>query len=163
MRLRPATALAVLLAAPAAHAQVSNHAIAVESGVSAPLAVGGGGGATFAVSASTWIAGDVEGFARGAWTSAGRTAGRGADAATVGTLGLRLSLGPAPLRVQLLADVGWARVDASPVPEDRLAYGLGAGIELFAATDLSIGARALLRGAGGDLRLEPALAVAVYF
>jgi hypothetical protein len=160
--LHASAALALILAAPA-RAQLSNRAISVESGLSAPLGGGAASGPAFAVAASTWIGGDVEAFARVARTAAAGTGGRGADAALAGTVGLRLSLGPAPLRLQLLGDLGWARVDAAPAADDRFAFGLGAGVELFAATDLSVAARAALRGIGGEARLELALAVSAYF
>lgn len=160
--LRSALVLSLALVAPVARAQLSNTAISVESGISAPLGEGGGAGMAIAVSASTWLGGDVEGFARVGRAYAPGTAGRAADAALAGTLGLRLSLGPAPIRLQLLADVGWARA-GSAEPRDRFAFGLAGGLELFPARDLSVAVRAGPRGVGGALRLEAALAVAAYF
>ena len=158
-----AVALALVLAAPAARAQLSNRAISVESGLSAPLDGAGEARPVLAVAASAWIGGDVEGFARVGWTSAGGTDGRGADGVAIGTVGLRVSLGPAPLRLQLLGDLGWARVDAPLAAANRFACAVGAGIELFAATDLSVGARAVVRAIGSDVRIEAALALAAYF
>ena len=105
-------ALAVSARAPPARAQVSNTGIAVESGAWAPLGAGGGLAPTFALSASRWIEGDVDAYARLAFGSADETAGRGAAPALAGTAGLRLSLGRAPLRPQGFLEAGWARVPA---------------------------------------------------
>lgn len=158
-----ALALAALLAAAPAAAQVSNHGIAVESGLSTPLGGGGGPAGTVAVTATTWLEGDVEGVARVAYTSAAETGGRAAAATTSGTLGLRLSAGHAPLRLQAFVDAGWARVEARGVAANRATFGVGLGLEWFAGRDLSLAPRLALRGAGGDPSLELTLALGGYF
>lgn len=153
-------AAAALAAAPPAVAQLANHAISLETALSAPLGSRGGASAGLAIAASRWLdgfaRGDLEGVLRVALASAGETGGRGA--AVAATAGLRLSLGRAPLRPQLLADLGWARTGG-----DRVAWGLSAGLEWFPATDVSLAARAALRGAGAALAAEGALGISAYF
>ncbi len=164
MRLLPAAlASAALLGAVPAAAQVSNHGIAVESGLSAVLARGAGLGATFAASASTWLEGDVEAVLRFSRGSAAETGGRAAVPFATGTLGLRLSLGHAPVRPQIFLDAGWARLGSGGTASDRVAFGAGAALEWFAAGDLSIAPRAALRVAGGEASLEVTLAFGGYF
>src|SRR5512141_2447689 len=128
--LLPAAAIAVACAAPAA-AQVSNHGIALESGISSALGTAAAPQATFALAASTWLEGEVEGVARIAHGSAAGTGGRAAASALSGTLGLRVSLGHGALRPQLFADAGWARVEADGMLSDRAAFGAGAALEWF--------------------------------
>lgn len=161
--LRIALALAAAAAASPAAAQIANHGIALESGISRPLGTSGGSGATFAVSASTWIDGDLEGFARVAFSSAGRTQDRAAVPALAGTIGLRLSLGRAAVRPQLFAEGGWARVEAERGPSSRATFGLGGALELFPVLDLSVSARAALRVTAGAPALEAVLGVGGYF
>lgn len=164
MRLLLAAAVsAAALAATPARAQLSNHSISVETGLSAPLRAGGGASAAFAVAATVWLDGDVEAVARVARASAPATAGRGADASLSGTLGLRLSFGRAPLRALLLADLGWARLGGGATSADRLALGVGVGLEAFVARDLSVSARAALRVVGAAPAGEGVLAVSAYF
>ena len=165
MRATFLAAAAVLSASPSlAAAQLANRAISVESGVSTPLQGRGPAAAAFAVSASGWIdgfeEGDLEGVFRVAFASAPETTGR---ASTVhATAGLRWSLGRAPLRPQLFADLGWARLRGGTA-SDRVAFGLGAGLEWFPALDVSVSARASLRVAGPDLAAEAVVGVAAYF
>ncbi len=146
-----------------AHAQLSNRAISVESGLSTPVNGPGPAAAAFALSASRWLEGwdgaDLDGVLRVAFAAEPETTGRGATRGLLATAGLRLSLGRAPLRPQLLADLGWSRLRGS----DRLALGLGAALEWFPAPDLALSARAALRGAGTDVAAEGTLAVAAYF
>jgi hypothetical protein len=153
-----------LLASPAA-AQLANRAISVESGLSAPLQGGGGAGGTLALCAAAWLdggrGGDLEAVARVAIGSAPGTGGRVAAEALSATVGLRLSLGAAPVRPQVFADLGWAGIGGAGA--DRLAFGLGGGLEWFAAPDLSLAARGALRGAGAARAAEGVLAVAAYF
>lgn len=148
-----------------AGAQLSNRSISVESGLSTPLAGGGAAFAALAASAATWLdgfeAGDLEGVLRVALASAADTEGRAAAGGVVATAGLRLSLGGAPLRPQAFAELGWARLRGPA--SDRIAFGLGAGLEWFPAPDLSLAARAAVRGAGGALAAEAVLAIAAYF
>jgi hypothetical protein len=161
--LRIALALAAAVAAPNAVAQISNHGIALESGISSPLGGSGGPGATFAVSASAWIDGDLEGFARVAFSSAGETQDRAAVPSLAGTVGLRLSLGRAPVRPQVFAEAGWAQVEAERGGQDRATFGLGGGLEVFPVLDLSVSARAALRVTAGAPALEAVLCLAGYF
>jgi len=153
-----------LLATPAA-AQLSNRAISLESGISAPLQGGAAGGA-FALSATGWLdggrLGDLDAVARVAVASAPETGGRAAAAAVSATVGLRLSLGHAPLRPQLFADLGWARLGGE-AGGDRLAFGLGAALEWFPTPDLSLAARGGLRGTGAALAAEAVAALSAYF
>jgi hypothetical protein len=160
---RLAPALAVLLAAPPAAAQLSNHGIAVESGVSAPLRGARAVAGTIALSATTWLTGELEGVARVARASVPGTAGRAAATGWIGALGLRLSLGDRTVRPQVLADVGWASAGGEGGPSPRLAVRVGAGVEAFLARDLSISARAALRVTGGAAAGEGILALAAYF
>lgn len=155
--------LGLVLSAPPAAGQVSNHGIAVESGISAPLDGAGSAAATLALSASTWIEGDVEGVARVAFASASGTAGRAAAPGLAGTLGIRLSLGRAPLRPQLLADAGWARAGSGAAASDEVLFRLGAGLEWFPAGDLSLAARGAFVVAGGAPALEAVLSLGGYF
>ncbi len=166
MRPLPLLAAAALCTAPSlAAAQLSNWAISVESGLSAPLGSSAPAAAAFAIAASGWLdgldAGDLDGVLRVCSSSVPETAGRASDALAA-TGGFRLSLGRAPLRPQLLAEVGWARVRGG-APSDRLAWALGAALEWFPAADLSLSARAALRGAGADLSAETVLGLAAYF
>ncbi len=144
-------------------AQLANRAISVESGVSTPLSARGRAAAAFALSAARWLDGfdaaDLHGVLRVAWASAPEPDGRGAATGLLATAGLRLSLGRAPLRPQLLADLGWARLRGA----DRVAFGMGAGLEWFPVPDLSVSARAARRGAGAELAAEGVLAFAGYF
>lgn len=164
MRLLAAAATAALaLAARPAAAQLSNHSIAVESGLSAPLSGGAGAGAALALAATTWLAGDLEAVGRVALASAPGTQDRAAARAWSGSLGLRLSLSTGRFRPQLSADLGWGRVGGSAGEGSALVLGLGAGLEAFPARDLSVAVRAGLRGAGTALSLDAVLAVAAYF
>ncbi len=156
-------AVAAALAAPPAAAQLSNHAIAVESGISTSLGAASATGATLALSASTWLDGDLDGVARVAFGSAGGAEGRAAVPALAGTLGLRLSLRRAPLRPQVFAEGGWARVETARGPADRPAFGVGAALEIFPARDLSFAVRAALRVTGGAPALDAGVAFAGYF
>jgi hypothetical protein len=158
-----ALVLGLALAAFPAAAQLSNHGIAVESGISRPLDGAGEAAASLALAASTWIEGDVEGVARVAFASASRTGGRAAVPGVLCTLGLRLSLGHAPVRPHLFADAGWARVGKGEATSDELVFGFGAGLEWFPAGDLSVGARTALRVVGGAPALDLVLALAGYF
>jgi len=161
--LRYAVALSAALAASPSAAQLSNRGIAVESGVCAPLRRAGSLRPTLAISASTWLEGDVEAVARVAFSSAGETAGRDAVPALAGTLGLRLSLGRAPVRPQLFAEGGWARVEAVRGAANRATLGLGGALEWFPASDLSAGVRAALRLTGAAAALEIVVALGGYF
>jgi hypothetical protein len=155
-------AATVLAAAPAA-AQVANHGIAVESGISTPLAGGGAPQAGFAASASLWLEGDVEGVARVAWGSAAQTGGRGASSTVSGTLGVRVQLGRGSLRPQVFADAGWARLDAGGIASDRSAFGVGAALEWFPAAEVSVAPRVAVRMLGSEARAEVGLALCAYF
>ncbi len=154
---------AVLAAASPAAAQLSNRSIAVESGLSAPLEGDAAPRAALALAATTWLDGDLEAVARLAFGAAPETSGRGLDGAVTGTVGLRLSLLPEPLRPQVSLELGWARRAGPAGAVDRLAYGAVIGIEWFPARDLSASARVALRGAGGALSTECVLGLAAYF
>jgi hypothetical protein len=153
----------LLSIAPPAVAQLRNRSISVESGVSAPLSVAARVDPALALAATTWLDGSTEAVFRVALGSAAETAGRAPAAALSGTAGLRVSLLPEPLRPQLGLELGWARVRGRAGAEDRLVLGATAGLEWFPARDLSVTARAALRGAGPALSLELLLALAAYF
>jgi hypothetical protein len=157
-----AIAAAALAAFPAA-AQVSNHGIAVESGVSAPLGSRSAPALAAALSASTWLDGDVEGTARVAWGAAAATDGRAAASFLSGTVGLRVSLGRGAVRPQVFAEAGWARVEADGLASDRAAFGAGAALEWFPAADVSLAPRVAIRAVGGEARAEVGVALGVYF
>lgn len=161
--LRLAIALAAATAVSPASAQIANHGIALETGISSPLGTSGGAAATFAASASAWIDGDLEGFARIAFSSADGTRDRAAVPALAGTVGLRLSLGRAAVRPQLFAEAGWARVEAARGSPSRAAFGVGGALELFPVLDLSVSARAALRVTGGAPSLEAVVGLGAYF
>jgi hypothetical protein len=164
--MRPSAAVlvaAAALAAAPASAQLSNHGIALESGISSPLAKGGGPRPIFALAASAWLEGDVEAVARVSYESAAETSGRAAASLLTGTIGLRISLGHGPLRPQAFADAGWARIDEHGVAATRGAFGLGVALEWFPAADFSIAPRAGIRVAGGEPWLEVVLALGGYF
>jgi hypothetical protein len=164
MRLLPAAlAAAAALAAGPASAQLSNHGIAVESGISSPLGRGGAPSAAFALTASAWLEGDLEAVARVAYRSAAETGGRAAASAVTGTVGLRLSLGHESLRPQVFLDAGWARLEADGVVASGGAFGVGTALEWFPASDFSIAPRISFRLAGGEPALEVMLALGGYF
>jgi hypothetical protein len=156
-------AAAAALAAGPASAQLSNHGIAVESGISSPIGKGGAPSATFALTASAWLEGDLEAVARVSYRSAPETAGRGAASAVTGTAGLRLSLGHGPVRPQVFLDAGWARLEAGGAVASGGALGIGAALEWFPASDFSVAPRIAFRLAGGDPSLEVMLALGGYF
>jgi len=158
-----ALSLAAALAAGPAAAQLSNRGIAVESGLSAPLDGAGGPRATITLTASTWLEGRVEVVVRVAHGSADGTGGRAAASATSGTLGLRLSLGLAPVRPQVFVDAGWARIEEDGVASGLAAFGAGAALEWFPAVDFSVAPRAALRLVGGAPAVELTLALGGYF
>jgi hypothetical protein len=158
-----AAAVLALAAASPATAQLQNRSLAFESGISAPLSSEGGGRPAFALAAAAWIEGSLEVTARVAVATAAETAGRAPVTTASGTAGLRASLLPDPLRPQLGVEVGWARVAAPAGAEDRVAFAATAGLEWFPVRDLSIAARAALRGAGGALSVELTLGAAAYF
>jgi hypothetical protein len=163
MRALPAIACLPLLAlATPARAQLSNASIGLEAGVSAPRATSDAARARLALTAGRWLDGDVEAIARIAWASAPETPGRG-TAALAGTVGLRWSLLPDPLRPQLELELGWARRLGAD-PADGVALGVSIGAEWFLARDLSIALRAALRrGPGAEVRGEGTLGAAAYF
>lgn len=164
MRLLPtALAAAAALAAGPSSAQLSNHGIAVESGISSPLGKGGAPSATFALSASAWLEGDLEAVARVAYRSAAETGGRAAASAATGTVGLRLSLAHGPVRPQVFLDAGWARLEADGDVASGGAFGVGAALEWFPASDFSIAPRISYRLAAGVPSLEVMLALGGYF
>ncbi len=160
--LRTIAAALVLAASPAA-AQLSNHSIAFEAGLSARHGSLHDVDTGLAVSASRWMEGDVEAVARVAFASAAETDGRATASAVSGTLGLRLSLLPDPVRPQLDAELGWSRVFGPGAAEDHVALGIGAGVEWFPARDTSIALRAALRGRPAAAVAEATLAAAIYF
>jgi hypothetical protein len=156
-------ALLLAAAAPAA-AQLSNRSISVESGLSTPLAASRGAAPALALAAAAWLDGPVEAVARVGAGVAAEPGGRAAARALSGTAGLRVSLLPDPLRPQLGVEVGWARVSAaSGAADDRLAFGVTAGLEWFPARDLALAVRGALRGFGRALSGELALAATAYF
>ncbi len=168
MRLPPVAAAALLAASPAlASAQLASRSISLESGLSTPLAGRGSASAGLALAASAWLedldVGSLDGVLRVAWSYARETPDRAAADGFAATAGLRLSLGRAPVRPQVFADVGWSWWLRGTGPGDGLALGVGAGIEWFPATDVSVSARAALRGTGSDAAGEGVLALAAYF
>jgi hypothetical protein len=164
MRARLGVPAAVLLchAAPAL-AQLANHSIAVESGVSAPVSGGAGAGLALALSATAWIHGPLEAVVRVGKAAAPETAGRRPAAAVTGTAGLRASLLPDPLRPQLGLELGWVRVDGARAGADRMVLGVEAGLEWFPARDVALAARGALRSVGSALSLDLVLGAAAYF
>ena len=168
MRLPLLAAAALLVASPTpAFAQLASRSISLETGLSTPVAGRGPASAALALAASTWLAdldvGSLDGVLRVAWSSARETPDRAAADAFAATAGLRLSLGRAPVRPQLFADLGWCWWLRGSGAGDGLALGLGAGVEWFPATDVSISACAALRGTGSDAAGEGVLALAAYF
>jgi hypothetical protein len=162
--LRPLLVAALACAAFPAGAQLSNRSISVESGASAVLGAGGPAGATVAVGATVWLDGDLEALARVGWWAGPRPQGRLSDALDLcGTAGLRLSLSPEPLRPQVSAEVGWARLSGPSGAGDRLALGAGVGLEWFAARDVSLAIRGAVRSAGPVASAELLVAAAGYF
>lgn len=164
MRTAPALLAALaLVAARPARAQLSNHSISLESGLSAASSGGGAVLVSVALSAAAWLEGPFHATARVAWASAPRTGGRGADRVLTGTFGLRFAPGAGALRPEVLAEAGWARAGEGDRRRDRLALGAGGGVEWFPARDLSLAARAVLRGAASGWRIELGIAAAAYF
>jgi hypothetical protein len=163
MRTAHLVAVAALLsvASPAA-AQLRNRSISVESGVSAPISAGSGARGVLALAATTWLDGAAEAVVRVAVAAAPETAGR-SSAAVAGTVGVRMSLLPDPLRPQLGVELGWAREDRPTGTADRIAFGVTAGLEWFPGRDLSVAARGAMRGVGSALSLDLVLALAAYF
>lgn len=155
-------ALLLALATPAA-AQLANRAIAVETGISTSLSGDAGTEPVVALLASTWLEGPVEAIARLELASAPRTAGRPQAARLAGTVGLRISLLPDPVRPQLGLELGWARTERSGVAEHDLAIAVGAGVEWFPERNLSVALRAGLRRAGAPMGAEVLVGAAAYF
>jgi hypothetical protein len=155
-------AVLVLSASPAA-AQLRNRSIALEAGLSAPFDAPGGERPAVALAATVWLEGSAEAVARIAYAAASQPEGRATAAVVAGTAGVRVSLLPDPLRPQLGLEIGWARWSAAGRTEDRLALGATAGLEWFPARDLSVAARAALRGFGREPSLELVVAAAAYF
>jgi hypothetical protein len=162
--LRLAVLASLLSAAVPAAAQLRNHSVSVESGLSSPLAGRGGARPTYALAATAWLDGSLEAVARVAVASGAETAGRGAARGMLaGTAGLRISLLPDPLRPQLGVELGWARLEGAEGTTDRLALGAVAGLEWFPARDVSVAARAALRGAASAMSAELLVGLAAYF
>lgn len=162
--LRAALALAAVAVAAPAAAQLSNRSIALESGLSTGIGPGGAPRPAFAIAATGWLDGPVEAVARVRYGSAERTGGRGADAIFAGTLGLRASLLPDPLRPQLGIEVGWSRrVGADGTVADRLAAAALLGLEWFPARDVAVALRGGYRWLAGTLSAEAVGGVAAYF
>jgi hypothetical protein len=164
----PRVALAAFLAALSApaRAQTGTHAISVESGISAPLGPGPGAHAPLAVAAAFWLEGDVDVVARVAFGAARETTDRGTAGWISGTAGLRWSLAPGPLRPQLFAEGGWARLDGpGGAPRGGLALGAGGALEWFPVRDVALAAAcALRRGpAGLGWRAEATAGLSAYF
>ncbi len=157
------SAIVLLSLAPPALAQLRNRSISIESGISAPLSVPAHANPALALTATAWLDGSAEAVFRVGLGAAPETAGRAAAAVVSGTAGLRVSLLPEPLRPQLGVELGWARVRGTEGAADRLALGATAGLEWFPARDLSVTARAALRGAGPALSFELVLALTAYF
>lgn len=155
-------AAVMTLAAPAA-AQLGTRSIALESGASLDTDGGSRPGATIALSTTTWLEGPAEAVLRVGVASAPETPGRAPARTLSGTVGVRLSLLPDPLRPQLTLEIGWARLRREGVEEDRLAFAAGAGLEWFPARDLALAPRATLRWAGSSAAAELSLAATVYF
>jgi hypothetical protein len=161
---RAAVALAAAVTAAPAAAQLSNRSIALESGLSTAVGPGGPAFAAFALAVTAWIEGPVEAVARVRYGAGERTSGRGADAIFAGTVGLRGSLLPDPLRPQLGLEVGWSRrVAADGTVADRPAAAASAGLEWFPARDVSVSLRAGYRWLAGALSAEAIAGLAAYF
>jgi hypothetical protein len=156
-------ALVLVAAASPAAAQLQNRSISVESTVSAPLATAAGAHAGVGLAATAWLEGAAEAVVRLRLGTAPQPGGRASATSVSGTAGIRLSLLPDPLRPQLGLELGWARLGGRSGAQDRIAFGVAAGLEWFPARDLSLTARAALCGAGSALSAELALAVAAYF
>jgi hypothetical protein len=153
--------LALLLAPAAARGQLSNRFVALEAGVFAPLAEGGAAGVPVALTAGMWLEGDLDLFARLTWAAAARTTGRPSDSAILPEVGVRWSAIPAPLRLQLLAQVGWRQVLGGG---GSLTGAAGIALEAFVARDLSVSVRFAVRetwGAGASA--EGAAGATLYF
>lgn len=154
------TAAAAVLLPAAAAAQMSHRSIALEAGIAGELGGKGRGAGAAGLCATAWLDGPAEAFARLSLGSARATGGRGADFWS-GTVGVRLSAGSGPVRPQVEAGAGWARIGGGG--SDRIAWSLGAGLEWFPALDLSLALRAGIRGAGGAAAAEAAVAATAYF
>jgi hypothetical protein len=155
--------LALLLAAPPARAQLSNRFVGVEAGVFAPLSERGSAGLPIAVAAGFWLEGDLDLVARVAWASGGRTSGHGAASMLLPSVGVRWSVLPAPLRLQLLAEVGWVQ-RLGGEGGAAITGAAGFGLEAFVARDLGVGVRFALRATGGaGASAEGAAGVTLYF
>lgn len=159
--LRIVLCAAALLLPPSAEAQLSHRSIALEAGISKDLGGGGDARGVVALRATSWLEGPAEAVARLAYRSAPETSGRGA--AFSGTVGVRLSAGSGPLRPQVEAEAGWARVEGDGAARDRIAWGLGAGLEWFPALDLSLALWAGVRGAGSAASGGAAISGGAYF
>jgi hypothetical protein len=164
MRLRHAAAAALVALAVPAAAQVAPHAVSLEAGPSFALSGPRARAVPVALSAARWLEGDVDVVLRVAQATAARTEGRPAAGWYAGTIGLRWSLRPGPVRPQLLVEAGWARGRGPGAGAGRLALGAGGGLEWFLARDVAaIATCALRRGADPGARLEAAAGAIVYF
>lgn len=151
-----------LAAAAPARGQLSNHAIALESGISSGFAAGAAPAVPVAIAASRWLEGDVDAVARVAFGAARETAGRGAAAFARWTAGLRWSPGCGRARPQLHLEAG-AATSRGAAP--RWTAGAAAGVEAFVLRDVALAARVggrLPLGRGAP-ELEALAGVWVYF
>lgn len=164
MRLAPLVpSLLLFFSAGPARAQLAPRSIALEAGLSAPAGGGPGADLPAALAASFWLDGDLDAVFRLAGGSAPRTDGRAADRWWAGTVGLRWSLAPGPVRPQLFAELGWARTAGAGA--DRAVAGGGAALEWFAVRDVALGAAVAVRQgrAGTGPRVDASLSLALYF
>jgi hypothetical protein len=163
-------AAALLALVPlATPAQLAPRSVALEVGYTSDSAPALGASAPVGLSASWWIADDLDLTARAALAFAARTAGRGADALYEAGLGLRRTFGAARLRpyATLDAAVLLASTGALARWEQGVRASAGAGLEAFLARDLSLacggsaGGALLASGAGPSFGLV--LRAAGYF
>jgi len=154
--------VSILLAAAPARAQLSNRFLRVEAGVLAPLDGAGDPTPSLAVAAGLWLGGDLDLVARVAWASRSRTPGREADGALLPSVGLRWCPGSSSVRPEVHAEVGWT--EPVGLAGGGLFAGMGLGLEVFPARDLSLGIGAALRaGAVPGTSAEIGISGTAYF
>ena len=152
-RMRPLLLVALALSAPsAARAQLPPRSLGLELGFSRDLGASGPDRAPVSLSATWWIADDLDLTARGGSAFAWRSEVRPADPCFEAALGFRRRLaGTGRMRVHLVLDVVFVRapgavglepsaLPASTPPDSGLALAAGAALELFAGRDVSVSA-----------------------
>lgn len=130
----------LLLAAPAAEAQLTNHSIGVELGIASLSGFGLEPHLPLGFVATYWLDGRVSATARLAMAFPSQTGDRTTAYYVCGAAGLRLDLSNSSLRPWLFAELGWYQLFLPNAfgSTGAFAPGAGGGLEWFFERDLSL-------------------------